>query len=412
MTPKTAKQVADAAALESATRKRNEAANPTTRQRPAKVRKQIIDSVIELEQQRRVVGDSQSQGQSQTTLGGVSLATKEERMQQGLLKETRYLPKSAIQLRFQEVAANPSAHFLGGLLGAFTDSGNKGDGFYAGPPGLPQELQTLFRFTLSKKGSLNGAAKRVRPEEQQEEQRKRARSQTAASEVPSVELGRERQPSLAGDIDPLLDFGGAPGDDSEFMGNDFGDMGGLDRDVNLDLGNGSRATLEKTPSRMGTPLPGAIDISFNINFDAIDRANQSVLAVFDSASKASQSQNMVTPAKSTKGGLLSVPGTRSSAINSQQGEQESQADVTVLETRHVGKRGTKWSENTVKAIKLLEHEFGPKEDEKVLSFNKLADKVCDRLLATLPTLRFPRRPHAKLQHLCSSRRSFWAQETV
>lgn len=404
MTPNTAARVADAAALASAQRKRKEAAEGNAaRAKPAKVRKQIVDSVTELADRGRGLSgrDSQSQG----TVGGGNLASKEERLAQGLLKEPKYLPATTVEMRFQEIYDHPNKFFFAGMTGFAAHGKNSNvNTFYAGPPGMPPQLQALFQFRVDEKGQISGA-KRI-PEVTIEdldgsalERRKRARS----SVVPEVELGRDRQPSLApADASNLFGFGGAA--------DNFDDFGaGVDsaNDFSLDLGNMSpglgdenaASAIDKTPSRLGsaqpTSSPGVLDRSLQIDFDGLDRANGSILAVFDDTPLPKE-KNVSTPAgtgRAGKNGYLSVPGTRQSALS----EEHSQLEESVHTASIAASRGQTggWSRNTVKAIKILEHELGPApahdEDEedtvdesKTISFQALSEKVFLMLLRLRP----------------------------
>lgn len=419
MTPNTAARIADAAELASAQRKRKEAAEGTaTRPKPAKVRRQIVDSVTELvDRGRGLTGrDSQSQG----TVGGGNLASKEERLAQGLLKEPKYLPATTIEMRFQEIYDNPNKFFFAGMTGFAANGKNStAHTFYAGPPGMPAQLQGLFQFRVGEKGQILGA-KRV-PEvtiedldETAADRQKRARS----SVVPEVELGRDRQASLGpADGVNLLDFGGVA---DNF--DDSGAAGDSTNDFSLDLGNMSPGLgdinaapgLDKTPSRLGsaqpTPSPGVLDRSLQIDFDGLDRANGSILAVFDDTPLPKE-KNISTPAgtsRTSKNGYLSVPGTRQSALS----EEQSQLEESVHSASIAASRGQTggWSRNTVKALKILEHELGPApsrdgdaeeneetEEAKTISFQALSEKVCilrfvcilPRILTVFLSLGFP-----------------------
>lgn len=405
MTPNTAARVADAAGLASAQRKRKEAVEgAAARPKPAKVRKQIVDSVTELVDRGRGLGgrDSQSQG----TVGGGNLASKEERMAQGLLKEPHYLPATTVEMRFQEIYDNPNKYFFAGMTGFAGNGKNLSvNSFYAGPPGLPAQLQSLFQFRVGEKGQILGA-KRVPNvtvedlDETNEDRRKRARS----SVVPEVELGRERQQSLTpAEGADMFNFGGA-GDNFD----DFGVGGDSANDFSLDLGNMSpgldvtndAAALEKTPSRLGsaepTPSPGMLDRSLQLDLDGIDRANGSILAVFDET-PVSKQKMASTPAgtgRTGKTGYLSVPGTRQSGIS----EEHSQLEESVHSASIAASRGKTggWSRNTVKALKILEHELGPAptlEDEeeehdpagehKTVSFQALSEKASRKAAASM-----------------------------
>ena len=389
ITPRTANRVADAAALQSATRKRKEAANGQAKPKAAKIRKQIVDSVTELQEQqarRGIEGESsqQSQLQSQNILGETSLASKQERMDLGLLKNLRVLPRSAIQFRFEEIAENPSKHFFAGMAG-YGDYSHKQDlEFYAGPPGLPKELQGLFTFKIDKKGII-GKTKRANDinNEGEEERRKRMRSETFEASEP-VELGRDRQASLPsvaiGEVD-MLDFGGPhAGNEMDFMGNDFDlDLGQSQQDISLDIGYTPRAMLDSSPSRLGTPDLRALDESLNIDFGKIDRANASVLNVFDSVSKNNNTkrdnQKIVSTPMKNSSGFLSVPGSMTTQSQDEDVDDTQTSGLSGNGKNEQGRTTGGWSRNTLKALKILEHEMQPPEEDKQLSFEKLSNKV-------------------------------------
>lgn len=408
-TPNTAARIADAAAVSSAQRKRKEAAdNTATRPKPAKQRKQIVDAVTELADRSRVYGgESQSQQQSQNTQGAFSLATREERMAHGLLKEPKYLPATNIEMHFEEIYENPGKHFFPGMSAfaahsSSTASKKETNGiFYAGPPGLSAELQALFKFKLGERGSILGARRvpnltingQTQASKGRDTSGKRDRSETAAADEDEgdIELGRDRQPSLAFEGPDMLDFGHQDdyGDDSHGFSLDLGNMSpGIDAHY-------APPSREQTPSRLGSS-PAGLDKSLNIDFDALDRGNNSILAVFDETPVSSRNARQSTPlatGRQSKNGYLSVPGTRASVITEANSQLSSQQSQSLLEesVQSAGDAASKgktagWSRNTVKAIKILEHELGPaphSEEEdtetnvhaKTVSFEGLASKV-------------------------------------
>ena len=384
LTPRTANKIAEAAAANSATKKR--AAKPKV----PKVHKVIVDLQTELAPRPRIGGESQSQGQTTLGGGGGSMGTKEERLAQGLIKKPSYLPSTVLEMRLLEIQKNPRAHFFPGM-GNF--GGNKeNETFYAGPPGLPKQLQSLFSFQIGRNGTVLGArrpaqagAASAMAAQDKEAANKRARSATApASDAPEMEIGRERESSALGGFEPL-DLGNTHG-----AADDFAIGGGMDtmddfqldlgdQDAAVDIANASRAIMEKTPSRMGSMAP--LDASLSLDLDAIDRARNSMLAVFDSASKASQSTQQATtstPMKRKRDDMLSAPGTRATEASLEEQEETQASNATAANGR--GRTGG-WSRNTVKAMKILEHELGPAEEAKAaqkpkeLSFGTLADKV-------------------------------------
>lgn len=436
MTPNTAARVADAAALASAQRKRKEVVDGAApRVKPAKLRKQIVDSVTELVERGRGLAGRDSQ--SQSTVRGGGLASRKERMAQGLIKEPKYLPATTVEMRFQEIYDNPNKYFFAGMAG-FNGFGKNAtvNSFYAGPPGMPAQLQALFQFRVGEKGQILGA-KRV-PEvtvedldEVSADRRKRARS----SVVPEVELGRDRQHSLTpGEDAGMFDFGGAA---DNF--DDFGAGGDSTNDFSLDLGDMSpggdfanaASAMEKTPSRLGsaqpTPSPGMLDASLQLDIENLDRANTSILAVLDDTPFRKE-KGISTPAgtgRTGKNGYLSVPGTMQSGISEEQSAlEESVQSASIAASR--GKTGG-FNRNTVIALKILEHELGPapntSEDAdeaedavKTVSFQALSEKVS--LASVCPASYLladeyiARRRLGGLPRQCFSKCSFSARETT
>ena len=87
----------------------------------------------------------------------------------------------------------------------------------------------------------------------------------------------------------------------------------FDLDPANDIADATRAMMEKTPSRFGTPGPG--EASITIDFDEIERANNSLLSVFDPVARLSQTH---TPARSGIRHPSAAPNTRSSQITYKQ----------------------------------------------------------------------------------------------
>lgn len=377
MTPRTAKRVEVIAAQGSATRKRKEATlaagNAGEKPRPSKMARQVVDPVIELTTRLGGMADSQTQSQNGNS---ISLATREERVEHGLLINPKYLPRTSLEMRYEEIQQDPVKHFLAGMHD-FADNNNKENrSFYAGPPGLPKQLQGLFQFTLGKKGILGvkrpatAVQPGALPAENEDARRKRARSSAAPEEV---ELGRERQASIARDHD-FFDFGGDGPDYTDFAGNDFElDM---NMDATVDVADATRTALEKTPSRMSTP--GLLDASLHIDLDldGIDRENVSVLSIFDPVTKANQAS---TPHRQTAS-QLSAPGTRASQISLEESNVSQAGDRTISASQKQSTGG--WSKNTVKALRVLEHEFLP-DPEASLSFDRLANRASRKAASSM-----------------------------
>ena len=451
MTPRTANRVAEAAAQSSAARKRIE--RTKAKSKPTKVHRQIVDAETELAARGRVAGGGESQSQSQ---GGASVgagpANKAERLAAGLIAEPQYLPSSLLEMRFRQVHQNPGSYFFPDMA-AFAEhssnsSANKENGrssFYAGPPGLPKELQTLFTVNLGGKRDATSVlgAKRAAQSASTDaiavlgDARKRVRTESpAGADVRGqdphreagdaaghangddididldVELGRDRQSSIpAFEPNDMPDFNGVQGPDDTFASDFALDL--PDQSVGIDIAEASRAMAvldrEKTPSHMGSIAPssrrGSVApsaVGDAVDFGAIDRTRDSILAVFDSRPAPGAAAVTSTPRRHRAQGSLSAPGTRMSEMSvgssvarsrsgMQQLEDETQASVAASTSAAAAaaERGSTggWSRNTVKALRILENELQPEEGgaerergkEKVLSFERLADKVGLRL---------------------------------
>ena len=446
MTPRTANRVAEAAAQSSAARKRTERLK--AKSKPTKVHRQIVDAETELAARGRVAGGVESQPQSQGGAPvGAGPASRAERLAAGLIAESQYLPSSLLEMRFREVHQNPGSYFFPGMAafaehggsssGANKENGRSTPSFYAGPPGLPKELQALFHISLGGKRDANSVlgAKRAAQAERTDgaagpgDPRKRPRTETpAGADVRSqdqrqeggsyangdddVELGRDRQSSIpAFEPNDMPDFDGvhgAAGGDDSFASNFELDL--PDQSVGIDIAEASRAMAvlerEKTPSRMGSialssrmgsVAPSAVGDA--VDLGAIDRTRDSILAVFDSRPAPAAGAVTSTPRRHRAQGSLSAPGTRMSEMSVgssvarslsggvQQLEDESQASVAASTSAAAAaaERGSTggWNRNTVKALRILESELQPEPEEgdaergqeKVLSFERLADKV-------------------------------------
>jgi len=441
LTPRTANKIAQAADASSASKKKKSSTKPL---HPSEVGnnvkkyKQIVDSVTELQQPRNTTTNANASGESQSqsqynVLGAMSLSSRQERIDQGLLNsQQRFLPNNVIQMRLQEIEEDPAAHFFAGMNGFITATtvankeNRQGESFYAGPPGLPEQLQDLFKFSFSRDGNgkagllLAGATGPKRFRGQQDEVSRKRPRVTAEAEKgrdtpgPEIELGRERASSMSHhDGIDMLDFGGPQ---NASIDNDFAldlDLG----DTSHDTSAAHRFALERTPSRLGTPMSSSrlgtpaglagLDGAINLDFEKIDRANMSVLNVFDSATKQRSNGrgDAVTSTPRSVRRLVQIPGLEEEERREDDTYYESQltnATITSSSTSTMmGKEGRGrtggWSRNTVKAIRILEHELAPSvEDEegtsmpshqqdpaKQLSFNTLSDKASRRGAASM-----------------------------
>lgn len=294
--------------------------------RKPKEKKQIIDSVTELED-----GPGAKAGRGRNA--GLGAALKKD--VSGIITEHHFLPRSAIVMRLLEIREDPLAHFLP------TKTTPNGTFFCAAPPGLAPELSEMFMRPLNhainpkRRGaspSGRGPNKKPRLEEDEDVEQ----GVRAGSVVPSIGLGSDALGGRGDSIGPVDGF-------------DFGDNTGMGMDdFQMDLGlGGEDGERGKTPltdlSRLSTPMADGMD------GEETSYANAECLIA----------------------GMDSRP--------SQQTQSQSQA----VEKDAAEGEGKGYSKNTVKALGIIRKELQPtadegeqEEEEKVLSFRKMADKVC------------------------------------
>lgn len=246
-----------------------------------------------------------------------------------IVTEHHFLPRSALVMRLLEIREDPLAHFLP------TKTTPNGTFFCAAPPGLAPELSEMFMRPLNhainpkRRGaspSGRGPNKKPRLEEDDDVEQ----GVRAASVAPSIGLGSDALGGRGNSIGPVDGF-------------DFGDNTGMEMDdfqMDLRLGEGDGAR-GKTPltdlSRLSTPPANGVE------GEEMSYANvECLIAGMDSR-----------PSQQTQ----------SQAVEKDEGEGE----------------GKGYSRNTVKALGIIRKELQPsaedEEKEKVLSFNKMADKV-------------------------------------
>ncbi|KAF9070059.1 Rec8 like protein-domain-containing protein [Rhodocollybia butyracea] len=251
-----------------------------------------------------------------------------------ILISPQFLPRSNIVMRLLEIHNDPIAHFLP------TKVTSEGTFFCAGPPGLAPELAELFMIPVERLGAgkRRGASpgpdgkanKRQRLDEPVDDEVEIGRR--AASVVPGSDImGR------AGSIGPdaMLDFGG--GDQSALVDDFQFDAAAVD--MNMDHMD---RVSEHSKSRMSTPAAHG-DV-FPEEGDDEHSANAAcAISAFDA-----QTQTQAGTEK----------------------------DVQAVDT---------YSKNTVKAISVIRRELQPMEgdeEEKVMSFRKMADKASRRAAAS------------------------------
>ncbi|KAK7057243.1 RAD21 protein [Favolaschia claudopus] len=211
---------------------------PKAKRKP-KEKKQIIDSVTELEG-----GPGAKVGKRN---GGLGPAVNTD--VSGILTEQHFLPRSSLMMRLLEIRDDPISHFLP------TKVTPNGTFFCAAPPGLAPELAQLFMRPVSSPSSKRRAASPEKPN-------KRARLDVNGDE--EVEQGR-RDASVAPSIgarSDILGRAGSTGPDATF---DFGDHGGpvddfqLEVPPDLDVDVRGKSAAPSELSRLSTPLPDGFD---------------------------------------------------------------------------------------------------------------------------------------------------------
>lgn len=301
--------------------------------RKLKEKKQIIDSITELQD-----GPGAKVGRGR----GGALGAPVTKDVSGILAEQQFLPRSSVVMRLLAVRDDPLAHFLP------TKSTPNGVFFCAAPPGLSPELAELFMRPVN-----NGVSHKRRGQSPEKSPNKRPRLDGSVHED-EVEQGR-RAPSLAPSLGIQSDImgRGSLGPDGII---DFGDQtAGLD-DFQLevpefDLGMGGEIDMDRERSksiapsalsRLSTPGPDGVILEEG---DETYADAACPIAMFD-----------VRPATQT----------------------QSQAPEKEVETQ-ADNEGKGYSKNTVKALGIIRKDLQPvagqEDQEKVLSFRKMSDKV-------------------------------------
>jgi cohesin complex subunit SCC1 len=309
-----------------------------------RLRKQIIDSVTELEMGRGLTSLSQSSSSQ-------ALASRQARFERGLLIESRYLPRSRVHLGLIELDAHAAEYLLPHL-----EKGGKL--LHAGPPGLAPELAALFTF----QADANKAA--------------RGKKRPADDDIDrSIELGRRQSVGAASDI---LGGGGVGFDDfngfDDFGGGQDWPAGGGDTTLGddglgpVELDGGDRETTptaatagNRKPSPRKRPAAKGTDDdqgeedevpAFDELADDTPRGHSdSALAVFD---------------VSTAVAVAAAASQQSQSQLEEQGESPQ-------------RRPGGYSANTLKALKVLGDRLpgaeGGEEEDSTISFEELSKNV-------------------------------------
>ncbi|KIY44387.1 hypothetical protein FISHEDRAFT_51390, partial [Fistulina hepatica ATCC 64428] len=298
---------------------------PPAKKRKTKEKKQIIDTVIELD--------------------GRPGAGQAARDVSGILTEQRFLPRSVTVMRMLAIRQDPLSHFAPTMVGP------EGSFFYGGPPGLPPQLAELFMVPVNTstgkrhRASPQSPNKRPRLEETTEEMDKEQQLEAGrrdSSVVPSVVaggdvLGRRSAPPEAG-----LDFGDQTMAFEDFQlgaGDDHVQFEPMDVDI-------VRQPSEPLSELTRTPTPGVGEPMFEEEDMSYADASCPIAAFDDRSDSQRSSESQRQPVGEGKG----------------------------------------YSRNTVKALGIVRRELRPVEGEevedRVMSFNKMAIKASRRAAAS------------------------------
>jgi cohesin complex subunit SCC1 len=251
-------------------------------------------------------------------------ANTKERDVSSIVKKQQFLPPSALAMRFLEIRDDPLSHFMP------TKTNQDRSFICLAPPGIAPELAELFMRPVS-------GTKRNRGSSPPKGAKKRKLDAGTAADDDDLPEDIRRAPSHAPSFGGRSDMQGG---DQTF---DFGDQPMVDDyqmdipDISLIVGEDGRgASAHPTDrSRMSTPAADGFLDEEPSYADA-----DCPIATFDLPSTQSQSQQEPEPADTD---------------------------------------GKGYSKNTAKALSIVRRELQPSaddEEEKVLIFNKMADKVC------------------------------------
>lgn len=244
-----------------------------------------------------------------------------------ILVEPHFLPRSAVVMRLLEIRNDPIAHFLP------TKVTPQGTFLCTAPVGLAPELAEMFLKPINGRTKKRGSSPEKPPSSKRrklDDEDEVEQARRAGSLAPSIGFGSDMGRVSMGP-DGGFDFG-----DQSVQIDDFQlDVPQADVDLGPDM-NGRVSMAPSERSRLSTPgFEGADDIMESYADEACP------IAMFD-----------IKP-----------------STQSQLADRE-------LEVADVEGKG--YSKNTVKAVGIVRRELKPVEgddEEKVLSFEKMADKV-------------------------------------
>jgi cohesin complex subunit SCC1 len=305
--------------------------------RKAREKKQIIDSVTELQD-----GPGAKVGRGR----GGGLGAPMTKDVSNILTDHQFLPRSSVVMRLLTIRGDPLAHFLPTKV----TSGNAF--FCAAPPGLAPELAELFMRPLT--GSLAPKRRGTSPEKGSNKRPRLDGSiheddiehgRRAGSLAPSHLLGSDILGRHSVGPDGIIDFGDQTVglDDYQLEVPDFDTGAGGNMDIDRAR---SKSLAPSALSRLSTPTPDGLVIE---DGDETYADASCPIAMFD-----------VRPSTQT--------------------QTQTQTQGTEGEAQSADNEGKGYSKNTVKALSIIRKELQPvaghEEVDKMLSFRKMSDKVC------------------------------------
>jgi cohesin complex subunit SCC1 len=330
---------------------------PSKVKRKLKEKKQIIDSVTELEG-----GPGAKVGKRNGGLGAPVTTDVS-----GILTEQHFLPRSSVMMRLLEIRDDPIAHFLP------TKVTPNGTFFCAAPPGLAPELAELFMRPIT---TLSSKRRGASPDKGSNKRPRLDGSVNGDAEIEHARRDGSLAPSIGARSD-LMGRAGSIGPDGAF---DFGDQNatGLEDyqlevpELEVDVRGKSAAPSEL--SRLSTPMQDGMAFDEGVETYA-DAACPIVM--FDVKTQSQAVDNEVEP---------------------------------------VENEGKGYSKNTVKALGIIRKELKPvdgeEDEDKVLSFRKMADKVRVQTVVRHLSQIFTSRLLGVLPRRFSSSCLFWVRVIV
>ncbi|KAF8210172.1 Rec8 like protein-domain-containing protein [Mycena galopus ATCC 62051] len=291
--------------------------------RKTKEKKQIIDSVTELEGGPGAKVGKRNGGLGPPVTTDVS----------GILTEQHFLPRSSVIMRLLEIRDDPIAHFLP------TKVTPKGTFFCAAPPGLAPELAELFMCPISTLSSKRRGASPDKPN-------KRPRLDGSVNGDEEIEQAR-RDGSIAPSIGARSDLGGR--------------AGSMGPDATFDFDHGA-APLDEYPLEVPTELEVDVRGKSAAPSELSRLSTPMQDGMFD--------EGVESYADATCPIVMFDVKTQSQAVENDE---------------PVENEGKGYSKNTVKALGIIRKELKPvdgEDEDKVLSFRKMADKASRRAAAS------------------------------